>query len=115
MAQPSCWSRRRRALLDELASQIGSAGGSALAVEADITERAAAEEAVERAVSALGRLDILVNNAGVMLLGPAVESVADEWDRMLALNVQGTCTSRARRSRSSCAPPAIRRADSPTS
>jgi NADP-dependent 3-hydroxy acid dehydrogenase YdfG len=81
---------RRHSLLDELASQIARAGGSALALEADITDRVQAEGAVERAVSALGRLDILVNNAGVMLLGPAAESAADEWDRMLALNVQGT-------------------------
>jgi len=46
-------------------------------------------EAVERTVRELGRLDILVNNAGVMLLGPIVDAPTEEWDRMIAINVQG--------------------------
>src|ERR1700730_3237931 len=46
-------------------------------------------DAVEGAVSELGRLDILVNNAGVMLLGPALDAQIEDWDRMVALNVQG--------------------------
>jgi len=40
-------------------------------------------------VSELGRLDTLINNAGVMLLGPIVDAPTEEWDRMVALNVQG--------------------------
>ena len=44
---------------------------------------------MERAVSELGRLDTVVNNAGVMLLGPALDSPTAEWERMLAVNVQG--------------------------
>jgi NADP-dependent 3-hydroxy acid dehydrogenase YdfG len=34
-------------------------------------------------------LDTLVNNAGLMLLGPVVGADAQEWDRMIAINVQG--------------------------
>jgi NADP-dependent 3-hydroxy acid dehydrogenase YdfG len=40
-------------------------------------------------VSELGRLDTLVNNAGVMLLGPIQDAPLEEWERMLAVNVQG--------------------------
>jgi NADP-dependent 3-hydroxy acid dehydrogenase YdfG len=54
-----------------------------------VTDQGQAVAAVERTASELGRLDIVVNNAGVMLLGPALESPIDEWDRMVALNVQG--------------------------
>jgi NADP-dependent 3-hydroxy acid dehydrogenase YdfG len=78
---------RRRDRLDELASTIG---GSALVVEADVTDQTQAVAAVARTVTELGRLDILVNNAGIMLLGPALDSPTGEWDRMIALNVQGS-------------------------
>jgi NADP-dependent 3-hydroxy acid dehydrogenase YdfG len=75
---------RRKDRLDALASEI-----DALVVEADITERDQAIGAVERTVGELGRLDTVINNAGVMLLGDAGEAPLDEWDRMVAINVQG--------------------------
>ena len=80
---------RRKDRLDELAARIADGGGSVLAVEADVTARAQAEELIARTVTELGRLDTLVNNAGVMLLGPAVDAPLEEWERMLAVNVQG--------------------------
>jgi NADP-dependent 3-hydroxy acid dehydrogenase YdfG len=80
---------RRRDRLEALATEIEQSGGAALAVQADITDRAQAEAAVQRGVERFGRLDILVNNAGLMLLGPVVGADPDEWDRMIALNAQG--------------------------
>ena len=80
---------RRRDRLEALAAEIDKAGGTALAVEADITDRAQAEAAVQQAVERFGRLDTLVNNAGLMLLGPVVGTDAAEWDRMITINVQG--------------------------
>jgi NADP-dependent 3-hydroxy acid dehydrogenase YdfG len=77
---------RRRDRLDALAARIG---GDAVVVEADVTDPAQASEAVERVRAAGGRLDVVVANAGVMLLGPAVGAPLEEWDRMVALNVQG--------------------------
>jgi NADP-dependent 3-hydroxy acid dehydrogenase YdfG len=80
---------RRKDRLDELVSRISGDGGTALAIEADVTRQDQANGAVERTVSELGRLDTLVNNAGVMLLGPIVDAPTEEWDRMIALNLQG--------------------------
>jgi NADP-dependent 3-hydroxy acid dehydrogenase YdfG len=80
---------RRRERLEALAAQIEQAGGTALAVEADITDRTQAEAAVQHSVERFGRLDILVNNAGLMLVGPVVDADPDEWDRMIAINAQG--------------------------
>ena len=80
---------RRKERLDELASTIENDGGKALAIEADITDKAQAQGAVDTTVSELGRLDTVVNNAGVMLLGPAEGAPIEEWERMVALNVSG--------------------------
>ncbi|WP_109005536.1 SDR family NAD(P)-dependent oxidoreductase [Streptomyces rishiriensis] len=80
---------RRKDRLDDLAAKIEKAGGTALVVEVDITDRTQAEAAVEQAVEHFGRLDTLVNNAGLMLLGPVVGADAEEWERMIAINVQG--------------------------
>ena len=79
---------RRKDRLDDLVKQIEAGGGRALAVEADITSIDEATGAIARTVAELGRLDTLVNNAGVMLLGPAVGAPLDEWERMVALNLQ---------------------------
>jgi NADP-dependent 3-hydroxy acid dehydrogenase YdfG len=80
---------RRKDRLDELVVEITAAGGTALAIEADVTEQGQAISAVERTAAELGRLDTVVNNAGVMLLGPVLESPTEEWDRMIRLNLQG--------------------------
>ncbi|MFE0478008.1 SDR family NAD(P)-dependent oxidoreductase [Streptomyces sp. NPDC058947] len=80
---------RRKDRLDELVERITADGGTALAIETDITDRTQATTMVEQTVAAFGGLDTLVNNAGVMLLGPAESAPIEEWDRMIALNVQG--------------------------
>ncbi|MGW4233100.1 SDR family NAD(P)-dependent oxidoreductase [Streptomyces sp. NPDC004980] len=80
---------RRKDRLETPAAEITEAGGTALAVEADITDRDQAEAAVRQTVERFGRLDILVNNAGLMLLGPVVGADPQEWERMIAVNVKG--------------------------
>ena len=80
---------RRVDRLDALASRITAAGGSALVLAADITVADQAAGAVARAAQEFGRLDIVVNNAGVMLLGPMLDAPADEWGRMIDINLSG--------------------------
>jgi NADP-dependent 3-hydroxy acid dehydrogenase YdfG len=80
---------RRKDRLEQLVARIEAAGGSASAIVADITDEAAAQDAVAQTVERHGRLDILVNNAGVMLLGPTAEASTADWKRMVDLNVLG--------------------------
>ena len=80
---------RRQDRLEALATRIKEAGGAAVAVPADITQRSQAEAAVRIVIEQFGRLDILVNNAGLMLLGPIVGADPTEWERMIAINQNG--------------------------
>ncbi|HEY1711562.1 MAG TPA: SDR family NAD(P)-dependent oxidoreductase [Solirubrobacteraceae bacterium] len=80
---------RRKDRIDALAARITDAGGTALAIEADVSSQEQAQALVDKAVGDLGRLDTLINNAGVMLLGPAVGAPLEEWERMISVNVHG--------------------------
>jgi NADP-dependent 3-hydroxy acid dehydrogenase YdfG len=80
---------RRRDRLEALATRLSDGGARTHVIEADITDRAQAERAVEETVATLGRLDTLVNNAGLMLLGPAEHAAVEEWERMVDINVNG--------------------------
>jgi NADP-dependent 3-hydroxy acid dehydrogenase YdfG len=79
---------RRWERLAALAEDIVYAGGTALPVQADITDPGRAASAVEEVAETLGRLDVLVNSAGVMLLDSALHAPLEEWDRMVDLNVR---------------------------
>lgn len=80
---------RRKDRLVTLVADIERDGGAATAVEADVSDRAQADAAVAETVQRFGRLDIVVNNAGLMLLGPVAGADAQDWDRMIAVNVSG--------------------------
>jgi NADP-dependent 3-hydroxy acid dehydrogenase YdfG len=80
---------RRADRLADLKAEIESAGGTALVVPGDVTDADQVAAAVDRTVAELGRLDILVNNAGLIRMGPAVHAPLQDWDDLVAVNVQG--------------------------
>jgi len=73
--------------LDAVAAEVRKAGGTAAAVQADVSKAAACERVVAEALAAFGRIDILVNNAGTSLTGE-FESVTDAlWQQDLDLKL----------------------------
>jgi len=82
---------------EQLAETVGlieRGGGRALAVAADVTDRAAVERAVRATRQELGPIDLLVNDAAVVSIAPIWEADPDEWWRCLEVNLFGTflCT-----------------------
>ena len=80
---------RRADRLDELKAEIEAAGGTAVAISADVTDAEQVATAVEQTVGELGRIDTLVNNAGLLRIGDAVDAPLADWDSMVTVNVQG--------------------------
>ncbi|WP_413734987.1 SDR family NAD(P)-dependent oxidoreductase [Sodalis sp. RH21] len=74
----------------ELAAEIESQGGAALAIAADSGEVRAVQDAVTLTVAQFGRLDILVNNAGIMIQGAVDDYAISDFNRMLDVNVRAT-------------------------
>ncbi len=79
---------------DEVAAvrdRIVGAGGTALAVRADISREDEMQAAVARSLAAYGRLDILVANAGINgMWAPIDELTPEEWDKTILINLRGT-------------------------
>ena len=74
---------------EKLAADVASAGGTAVAIQADSGDPAQVARSVDEAVEKLGGLDILVNNAGVAYLGDVETFPMEQFDRLLAINVRG--------------------------
>lgn len=74
----------------ETVAAITAAGGTAIAVAADIVDAAQVEAGFARVVAELGRVDVLYNNAGVNSSGSVVDATEEDWDRCMAVNVKGT-------------------------
>jgi NAD(P)-dependent dehydrogenase (short-subunit alcohol dehydrogenase family) len=76
--------------LNRLAAEIQANGGTALAVQTDVTDAAAVEALVQRIGETYGRLDIAVNNAGIAGGNkPLTEVTEDTFDRVMNVNLKG--------------------------
>jgi 3-oxoacyl-[acyl-carrier protein] reductase len=78
---------RRKDRLDELQKQLTASGARAVAIEADVTDRAAVTRAFDAAEKALGTITLLVNNAGVAHSTRAVEITEEEYRRVIGTNL----------------------------
>ena len=73
----------------KVAADIKAAGGQALALQVDVTQKADAERMVGETVSRFGRLDILVNNAGIVAVAPLIDTDEKTWDALMNVNAKG--------------------------
>jgi 3-oxoacyl-[acyl-carrier protein] reductase len=75
---------------DSLVEAVRQTGGTALAVQADVTDPAAAQACADRVEKELGPVNILVNNAGVIRDDLFVRMEPADWNLVLATNLGGT-------------------------
>jgi|TARA_R100001143_G_C3358181_1_gene133832 NADP-dependent 3-hydroxy acid dehydrogenase YdfG len=80
---------RRTDRLETLAQRIKQDGGNAKAYALDVASRDNFKQVVADASAEFGAIDVLVNNAGLMPLAPMSALKADEWDRMIDVNIKG--------------------------
>jgi NAD(P)-dependent dehydrogenase (short-subunit alcohol dehydrogenase family) len=69
-----------------VAAQIGAA---AIAIEVDVAQSAGVRAMIEATVRDFGRLDVLINNAGYGIPGSVTETSEDDWDKLMAVNING--------------------------
>jgi 3-oxoacyl-[acyl-carrier protein] reductase len=87
-------SARNAEALETLTAEIKALGGDALAVIADVSVEADANNLIDRAVVTYGKVDILINNAGITRDGLLLRMKNDDWDAVLDTNLKGAflCT-----------------------
>lgn len=72
------------------ALSIEEAGGKAIGLSVDVTDRSAIDTALDEVRARLGRPAVLVNSAGMTVDEPFLEITAETWNRVLAVNLTGT-------------------------
>lgn len=65
-------------------------GHKSIAYSGDVTVEEEVKKAVDQALLDFGRIDILINNAGINIRGPIDELTAEEFRKVMAVNVDGT-------------------------
>ena len=75
---------------EQVAKEIEAAGGRALAVAVDVSDRPAVDAAMDRARAAFGPVGILVTSAGIEGFSKFLDIDVATWERILAVNLTGT-------------------------
>ena len=73
----------------QLADDIRKEGGDALALQADVGEKASVNSMTETVLERYGQIDFLLNVAGVRTIAPILHMTEEEWDWVLKINLKG--------------------------
>jgi NAD(P)-dependent dehydrogenase (short-subunit alcohol dehydrogenase family) len=77
------------AAAEETVAAIRAAGGTAMAVQADVSDAGQVTAAVAAVTAAYGAIRVLFNHAGTIVIKPFLQTTEEEWDRLHAINVKG--------------------------
>ena len=74
---------------NEMAEALRGAGGEAVAVRCDVSDRRSVEELADATFDAFGRVDVVCNNAGVFLGGNMRDFTPGDWEWVMSVNLMG--------------------------
>ena len=74
---------------DKAAAEITAAGGQAIGIAMNVTSEAEVEAGIDQAAAHFGSLDILVSNAGIQIVKPVHEFPYSDWQKMIAIHLDG--------------------------
>ena len=74
---------------DDLIEEIGELGGQAIGVQADVGKLEDLQRLVDTAVKTFGKVDVMVNNAGIETRTSILDTTADDFDKVLNVNLRG--------------------------
>jgi hypothetical protein len=81
-----------QSVAEQVAAEIGRAGGTAVACTESVTSMAGGEKIVQTAVDSFGKLDIVVTCAGILRDRMIFNMTEEEWDQVIAVHLKGTFT-----------------------
>jgi 3-oxoacyl-[acyl-carrier protein] reductase len=73
----------------KVVDEIAKAGGEALAVKCDVSQKTEVDEMIKMTVGKFGKIDILVNNAGICQFKPFLDLTEEDWDKTIDINLKG--------------------------
>ena len=72
-----------------VAAEIGKGGGEATAVGVDVGDKTSVDNMIATAIDKYGHIDVQLNAAGVIKRCPVLEMPAEEWERVIRVNLTG--------------------------
>jgi NAD(P)-dependent dehydrogenase (short-subunit alcohol dehydrogenase family) len=83
-------SGRRRDLVESVAADIRKSGRGSLAIPCDVADRSSLQALLDAACAEFGQVDILVNCAGITRRAPILDVSEEDWNAIVATNLNGT-------------------------
>ncbi len=75
--------------MQDVSAQAAAIGADATGISGDVSDEAFVEDMAARIATDFGGAQVLVNNAGISLIQPAEDTTLDQWQQMMAVNLQG--------------------------
>ncbi len=72
-----------------IAEALSRAGGRVFALRMDVTDKASVQFVLDSVIKSYGQLDIMINNAGIVVISEMEDTLEEDWDRLIDINLKG--------------------------